>query len=326
MKIVFARAPTLHLQIGAATVRAEARRGRTVVWAGEETYASLDELTDAIARLAAEPSVSCRRVAVLLERPPVQLRTLTDLPPVKERELAALVEHQAPRYFRRNGKPLVTDAVWMGMGPSRVVRAAAVEEPLVEAIVAGARAAGLVVETIGPAENEAPLLLLPGVERAVRARRRRRMVRTFGLLAGGLWVGAIGGFFIRLVLERRAVERELAALRQPLATVLDARRTIRVAAGTVAAVAQAQRGRGRSMAVLGAVTAALPDSAVLTSFAWSADGTGVMTGLAKRAAEVLARLERNGAVTAPRFDGPIVKEAIGGREWERFTIVFGGDP
>ena len=36
-----------------------------------------------IARLAAEPAERCARVSVVLERPPVQLRVLRDLPPVR---------------------------------------------------------------------------------------------------------------------------------------------------------------------------------------------------------------------------------------------------
>ncbi len=78
--------------------------------------------------------------------------------------------------------------------------------------------------------------------------------------------------------------------------------------------------------MLGAMTTALPDSAVLTSLTWTASDTGVVTGLARRAAEVLERLERVGTVLAPRLEGPPVKEAIAGREWERFTIVFGKEP
>ncbi len=137
----------LRLRIGRSTLRAESVRRGTVTWTAEATYADVVELADAIARLAAEAPERCWRVAVRLERPPVQVRTLGDLPPVKSRELRALVAHQAGRFFRRNGHPLVTDATWLGEGPGRVAKVAAVEEPLVEAIAAGARAAGLWLET-----------------------------------------------------------------------------------------------------------------------------------------------------------------------------------
>src|SRR2546426_6102730 len=109
-----------------------------------------------MARLAAEPPGACRRLVVSLDRPPVQLRTLSALPPVKPQHLAALVAQQAGRFFRKNGQPLVTDAVWVGKGAARVARAAAVEERLVEAIVGGARAGRVWAQTNPPARVGAP--------------------------------------------------------------------------------------------------------------------------------------------------------------------------
>jgi Tfp pilus assembly protein PilN len=306
-------------------VRAEARHRGVVTWIAEAGYESLEDLTDTIARLAAEPAERCSRLAVTLERPPVQTRTLTDLPRVKDRELVALVAHQAGRYFRRNGHPLVTDAVWAN-GEARVALAAAVEEPVVEAIVAGARAAGLILEGIAPADASALLVLLPTSERAARTRVERKLVWRLVLVTASLWVLVIGLVVGRLMWDRRIVERQLASLEVPLATVLAARRELHDADATLQGAAQADRDRSQGLAVLGAITAALPDSAVMTSLTWAATGKGVVTGLARRAAEVLERLQRVGVLPAPRLEGPTVKEAIGGREWERFTIVFGKDP
>ncbi len=96
------RSPVLRLRIGRSTLRAEAIERGSVTWAGEASYANLAELADAIARLAAEPPRACRRLVVALDRPPVQLRTLTELPPVKPLHLAALVAQQARRFFRKN--------------------------------------------------------------------------------------------------------------------------------------------------------------------------------------------------------------------------------
>ena len=112
-------------QLTSAGLKVVAFERGSVTWAGEASYAELGELADAIARLAAEPPRACRRVTVELERPPVQLRALHDLPPVKPRHLAALVAQQAGRFFRKNGQPLVTDAAWVGKGEARVARAAA---------------------------------------------------------------------------------------------------------------------------------------------------------------------------------------------------------
>jgi len=318
-----ARAPVLHLAVGASTIRAEARRGAVVVWAGEAAYDSLAELTDAIARLAAEPAERCRRLRVALERPPVQTRTLSELPPVKERELAALVAQQAGRFFRRNGAPLVTDAVWLGNGAKRVVRAAAAPEPILLAVVTGAREAGLLVEGIAPAGSADGLLLLPSVERAARMRAGRRVLKRLAVAAAGVWAVAALLFGVRLTAERRAVELELATAQAPLAALLDARRELRTAEATIRALADARGARGRSLALLLRVSAVLPDSVVLTSFTWRADGSGVLTGAARRAADVLAQLERSGFLQRPRIEGAVVREGLAGRVWERFTIAFG---
>jgi len=316
-------APTLRLRIGRSTLRAEAIERGSVTWAGEASYANIAELSDVIARLAAEPPRACRRLMVALDRPPVQLRTLTELPPVKPLHLAALVAQQAGRFFRKNGQPLVTDAVWVGKGATRVAHAAAVEEPLVEAIAAGARAAGLWLETIAPAGEAATLMLLPKSDRESRERSARRRTRRLAVATCGVWLAAGALFFGRLAWERRNVERELTALAQPLAAVLEARRELRDAETSLNAITVAERDRGLSLGLLAAVTGALPDSSVLTSLAWNADGTGVLVGGARHATDVVARLDRLGILDGVRLGGPVLREPIAGREWERFTILFG---
>ena len=317
------RGGLLRLRIGRSTLRAEAIERGSVTWAGEAGYGNAAELADAIARLAAEPPRTCGRLVVALDHPPVQLRTLTDLPPVKPRHLTALVAQQAGRFFRKNGQPLVTDAAWVGKGAATVAYAAAVEEALAEAIAAGARGAGLWLESIAPVGAAARLTLLPRSERESRERTARRRTRRLAAAACGLWLATGALFFARLAWERRNVERELAALAQPLAAVLEARRELRDAGTTLHAIATAERDRGLSLGLLAAVGGALPDSSVLTSFAWNADGSGVLVGGARHATDVVARLDRLGSLTGVRLGGPVVREPIGGKEWERFTILFG---
>src|SRR2546430_16248595 len=87
----------------------------------------------------------------LFRSPPVQLRALSGLPPVKPWHLAALVAQQAGRFFRKNRQPLLTDAGWVGKGEARVAPAPAGEEPLVQAHVGRARAARAALETDAPA-------------------------------------------------------------------------------------------------------------------------------------------------------------------------------
>ena len=323
MKSLVMRAPALHLTVGDSNVRAEALRSGVVVWAGEAAYESPNDLAEVVARLAAAPTERCRRLRVVLQRPPAQTRTLTDLPPVRDRELASLVANQAGRFFRRNGAALVTDATWVTNGMGRVTHAAAVGEPLVLAIVAGAAEAGLAVESITAAGVSPQLQLLPTAEVAVRARARRRTLMRLAVAACAAWIVAGVLFSARLMIERRDVETQLAAADAPLAALHDVRREMRAAEEMVLGLAEARRSRGQALAALARVNGAIPDSAVITAYTWRADGSGVLAGAGRRAADVLAAVERSRAVSNPRIDGTIVREALGGRDWERFTIIFG---
>jgi hypothetical protein len=317
-----ARGPgELRLTIGDVLLRAEAVHHGAVTWAAEARYESLAMLTDVVARLAAEPARPCTRLVVTLAPPVVQLRTLRDLPPVAPAALARLVAHQPGRFFRKNGVPLVTDAVWTGTGAERVARAAAVAEPVLDALATGARAAGLTLDDVAVADGGAPLSLLPPAERAARHAGARRRVRRLAAAAVGAWAVAGALYVARLAQEDRRARAELAALAGPVAAVLEARRELRVGASAVAAVREAEAARGRATRLLAALTAALPDSAVLTSLALE-DERLVLTGAARRAADVVARLERAG-LGAVRLEGPVVREAVAGREWERFALVIG---
>jgi hypothetical protein len=318
------RAPVLQLRVGESSVHAEATRAGAVVWAGDAAYESPDDLAEVIAGLAAAPAERCRRVWVTLERPPAQTRTLQDLPPVRDRELAALVANQAWRFFRCNGATLITDATWVANGNGRVTHAAAVEEPVVLAIVAGAREAGIVVERITPVGVSPELQLLPTAERAVRERARCRMLLRLGIAGLAVWFAAGLGFGARLIVERRNVEAELSAADAPLAALREVRIEMRSAEAMVQQLADARRSRGQALATLARVNAALPDSAVVTSYTWRSDGSGVIAGAGRRGANVLAAIERARAVPAPRVEGAIVRDVLAGHEWERFTILFSG--
>jgi hypothetical protein len=320
---IVVRAPVLHLSVGDSVVRAEAQRAGVTVWAGEATYESPTDLVEVVARLAAAPAERCRRLRVTLERPPAQTRTLTDLPPVRDCELASLVANQAGRFFRRNGAALVTDATWVTNAVGRVTHAAAVEEPLVLAIVAGAAEAGLAVESISAAGMSPQLQLLPSAERAVRTRAHRRMLARLTVAACTAWLVAGLLFGVRLMIERRDVEIQLAAADAPLAAMRDVRREMRTAEAMVLHLAEARRSRGQALATLARVNGAMPDSAVLTSYTWRSNGSGVIAGAGLRAADVLAGVERSHAAPNARIEGAIVREGLGGHEWERFTIIFG---
>src|SRR2546425_2431828 len=213
----------LRLRIDRSRVWAEAVELGAVSWAGEATYGDHADLANTIARLASEAPPHRRWLTVELDRPPVQVRALTGLPPVKPPALRALVAHQAARFFRRNGQPLVTDATWVVNRTVRVARAVAVEEPLLEAIAAGARGAGLVLEAVVPAGESASLTLLPTSERARRERAARRRLRRLTVTTAGAWVVTPGLVLARPAWGGRAGGPETAPLQPPPSPVLAGR-------------------------------------------------------------------------------------------------------
>jgi hypothetical protein len=76
---------------------------------------------------------------------------------------------------------------------------------------------------------------------------------------------------------------------------------------------------------LGQVVSALPRDTWLTSIQWDSAGAGLITGSARRAADVVAGLERAGVV-APRLEGAAVRESSADGARERFTVRFGSAP
>jgi hypothetical protein len=316
----------LHLRVSRDRVSAKAVHHHRVVWAGEAGFQSPDDLRHLVVQLASESlPIRAGFLRVKLELPLVQVRTLDGLPPVRSSALRALVAQQAGRFFRKNGKPLVVDAMWVRRvrGASGIAQAAAVEEIWIDALTDGAQAAGLVLETIRPSigTSGCKLSLLSPAERARRRRLELLALRNLVLLAGILWVLAGVAFTIRVQREQRRIDRALAAL-EPVARAVDlARRDLTQAAVMVETIERVQRERGIVLHRLAAITAALPDSAYLTSLDLR-DSAGTVSGLAPRAASVVAAFEQTPVVAAPRLSGPAVREAVSGKDLERFAVTF----
>lgn len=310
----------LRLRLGRSVARAELVFRGEVLWAAEARYTTPEELEEAVSRLAAEKSLPARPRALLveLEPPLAQVRTIRGLPPVRASQLRALVATQAARFFRRNGKPLVTDACWTGPKGRRegTARAAAAEEPWLDAVIRGAELAGVVVEAVRPAGTpvELRLDLMPPAE---RRRRRARALFSLRRLAGAAalaWLAAAGVFLARLRAERAEVDREIARLEPSARALGAARRAVADAARVVETLEGAASARGRVLAHLAALAAALPDSAFVTRLDIDAGGSGEMSVTARPSA---------GVALGSRLQGAVVRETIAGRDWERFVIAFG---
>ena len=314
---------TLHVERGVLRAQAD-RQG----WSAETTWQTADDLAGAVTSLLGElragKQPAPRSVCISLHPPVVQRRTLAGLSPVGTRDLKRMVAAQASRFFRGGRLPMVTDAVWVrrscAAGP--VALAAAAELRIVQAILAAAGEAGLLVRAAGiEAEPGWWLSLFPAKPGQSKQWRRTLFLSVIAgtgvvFLAGTAIVG-------RTILERRRLDGEILALR-PAAAALDSLAKLaadaRDAFNTVEA---ARRSCRRLLGVLSAVVLALPDSAYLTALSLSADGQGTATGMAQRPSEVITRLEKYGGVPSPRLDRGGAQLATPAAPWVGFNLQFG---
>ncbi|MGH7530060.1 MAG: hypothetical protein ACREMN_06725 [Gemmatimonadales bacterium] len=192
--------PRLGISIGAGSVRAVVVTGDRITWAGVAEWHEPPDLEEAVARLAAETTPVVRRARIVLERATIQTRSLLPAPPLQPGAVRRYVALEAPRLFRKNGAPLVTDAAIVPVDRTvRALWAAAVAEPIVQSALAGCAEAGLAVDDVGPAADVLPL--------AVReAPSAGELVLSDGTVAEVLAVGAGGTWRSRLVPGTRASE------------------------------------------------------------------------------------------------------------------------
>jgi hypothetical protein len=166
---------------------------------------------------------------------------------------------------------------------------------------------------------------LPPGERAARARTERRRLQTFAAVVAAIWIG-IGALALhRLVEQAAAIDRELAALSPAAAAARTVRQEYDAGAAMVSILQRESRERRSVVRRAAEIALTLPDSAYLMTLQVTEDGSGELTGAARRAPDVVAALERTDAVAAPRLVGPTVHTPTGGRDYERFTLRFGSD-
>ncbi len=354
---------TLGIAVEVGRVRAVAVTRGLVTWAGEAEYASHADLAEVLARLAAERPARVRTVRIALGAALADRKVVQAMPKLGARDLARHVALQPRRYFLANTVSLVTDAVPFGRGNGngrRPALIAAAPEPLLDAIAAGLRAAGLTPEAIAPAEdfsgegNADPpgplrhlgdagaryatayaaatrsprLLLLPATLRE-RNQRDRALSGRRWIIAGALSLalGAVS-YVGALSRQRSGAEAELLRLRHGVTSALSARADLDRVTDALAFLAGVEQRRTHHAALLARVTVALPDSAFLAAFRVDPDGRGMLAGYAPRAADVVAALEHVVGLGGPALDGPVTREVQGSREWDRFTVRFrvGGRP
>lgn len=264
-----------------------------------------------------------RRVHVVFGDSIIQRRTLRDLPRVRAGILRELVQAQQKRYFRRNGRTLVTDARWTEAADDagRCVAAVAVDERLAEAVLEGISQAGLVVERAS--DTAGTFRLVPDGVRALRLEQQRRQARRLLAVALVMWLCAGITYGVALRLRERALDTELARLAPAMASLREARRKIGQAEGWVGAVDAMGHSRDAMRLNLGRILLSLPDSSYLTSLTLGEDGTASLSGTAREATGVAARIEQRTGLSNVHIDGTPLIVASPGRRWERFSIRTG---
>jgi len=341
------------IAVASERLTAVAVGGGRVVWAAETSYREAADLAAALAALAAERPAGYRATRVALGAAVARLKQVDGLPTLRSGELVAHVRLQSRRYFLQNGDALVTDAAALNERGSALLAAA--PEALVEAVGGGLQAAGLVLREMAPAAlygargsgrggpradsgrshdpsyddayaaatgSRPRLALLPSSMRRERERRTTRdLVRWAALcaaslvLAGVAYVGGLGR-------QGGDAESQLATLRPALGAALAVRRDLDAATSSLETLRAADARRLHFARLLAEVTSALPDSSFLRALRVERDGRGSLVGYAPDAAAVLVALERVRRVSSPEVEGAVVREVIGTREWERFTISF----
>ncbi len=310
------------------TATAAIQRGAATEAAGEIHYVDRMDLARALTEMASgvRERTGVRRADIVLGPGVLQRRLLTDLPSVRPGILRELVQQQQKRFFRRNGKPLVTDARWerSAEGTGRHVVAVAADEGTVEAVIAGLAEAGVVVERV--TDEERRFRLLPAGVVSIQHQRSWKHNRVLLSLAAALWIGVGVAHWVRLRVAERTLDAQLSQLAPAAASVRLARRKLVDAEQLVAAVDAADSTRPDMRLRLARVLQSVPDSAYLSSLTLDLTGTASVSGVAREAAAVVVALEEKAGLSSVHLEGAPLIDGTGGRRWERFSAQAGTQP
>lgn len=319
--------PQLSLHLEGGHLLAELRSHRELTWSAGCAVAGADDLESAIIEMGQLPAVHDAKaeIWIAIGEPVLQSRSLHDMPHLSTTDLRLLVGRHSDRYFRKNGVSLVTSARWEQRAQrlrSWRARAVAIEEPWVSAVERGSERAGLRLRSIQPV-GQPQLILQSSQSQATQLVRHRRECRRLALAVLLAWLAAFAVLMLRQQSDLAWLQEEEARLTEPARAVSDAERRMHEASVAIATVRQSAQRRGSALRTLASVLAALPDSAYLTTFHWTADGAGAMTGAAPDAASMLASMEGDAALEGPRLDGAAVRDSVNGVVHQRFSIKFG---
>jgi general secretion pathway protein L len=158
-----------------------------------------------------------------------------------------------------------------------------------------------------------------GVDAPAEAHRpyRRRALGFACVLWALLGIAAAITPFLRQELRLREVEAQIARLRPSVSEAEALRREIATARAGEDALAQVRTGTASPLAVIAALTSALPDDSFLTALS-SRGGTIELQGQSRNAARLIGLLSEEPGIRGVAFAAPVTR--IDGEARELFTI------
>ncbi len=156
------------------------------------------------------------------------------------------------------------------------------------------------------------------------ARQRRLRAWRTGVLAACVVLSGLASLLAPTVRVLRASERatpRIGAQSARGAELAATQRALRDVSGELDQIEQFLAARRSTVALLGAISLALPDSTAMLAFRVDSTG-GAITALAPRMTDVVPALVETDQLVAPRLAGSVTRDVMSGALLERATIRF----
>jgi general secretion pathway protein L len=281
---------------------------------GQQPIGQIDvQSADAASLLRAVPSRQRRRTVVVEIPVERTLAKIVTLPAGATGQLRRVLGFEIGRHFPFPAERVYFQHRLIGqrdvMG-SVAIEIVAVPREIVDGICASLAEAGLRPTAIAVVADgdTAPLFLPAG---ALTARREGAPAnRVLALVAGLAALAALVSWPLAQQAELGSIEREVDALKPRAEVALRAQEAERLATERAAAIVALRSGRRPLVAVLDALSRAVPDGSWLLSLGVSGREV-VLDGLSPSAATMALALEHSGSVTGIVFRSPITRETSG---------------
>jgi hypothetical protein len=127
---------------------------------------------------------------------------------------------------------------------------------------------------------------------------------------------------IRDAMTVRHAQRQLTALQHVATLALARADSLAAVTDELDAVADFTRDNRLTLLLLAEFTRALPDSVALLSLQIDSAGTGRLSAVAPRAAQVVDAVERVPDVASARIIGPVARRPVGTQQFQEVTMTF----